>query len=164
VLADQVRRMNLPNLVVVSPDAGFVKPARRYAQHLGSPLAIATKERVGHDERAQVQELIGDVRGRTALIVDDFTISGGTLVEVARHLVAAGAAEVYAMVTHGVLTPGSIERIEASPLKKLLITDTIETQPVTLSPKIEVVSVAPLLAETIRRIHTRESISSMFPD
>lgn len=164
VLAERVRAMNLPDLVVVSPDAGFVKPARRYAQHLGTSLAIATKERAAHDERAQVQELIGDVAGRTALIVDDFTISGGTLVEVARHLLAAGAVKVYAMVTHGVLAPGSIERIEASPLEKLLITDTIETQPVTLSERIEVVSVAPLLAEAVRRIHTRESISGMFPE
>lgn len=162
VLVERVRQLALPDLVVVSPDAGFVKAARRYAAALGAPLALANKERPGHDERAAVHEIIGDVAGRTALIVDDFTISGGTLAEVARRLSEAGAREVYAMVTHGVLTPGSMERIAASPLKRLLITDTIETQPVTLSPQIEVVSVAPLLAEAIRRIGGRESVSEMF--
>lgn len=163
ILCERVRQMDLPNLVVVSPDAGFVKAARRYASALGTSLAIANKERVGHDEHAEVLEVIGSVAGKTALIVDDFTISGGTLTEVARHLVDAGAVEVYAMVTHGVLAPGSIERIDRSLLKKLLITDSIETQPVQFSEKIEVVSAAPLFAEAIRRIHTRESISGMFP-
>lgn len=162
-LVNRINALNLPNLVVVSPDAGFVKAARRYAHVLGASLAIANKERPTHDEQAEVLEIIGEVAGKTALIVDDFTISGGTLSEVARRVIAAGASEVYAMVSHGVLTPGSIERIEASPLKRLFITDTIETQPVTLSPKIEVVSIAPLLAEAIRRIHTRESVSGMFP-
>lgn len=162
VLVERVRELGLPDLVVVSPDAGFVKAARRYAAALGAPLAVATKERPAHDERAEVHEIIGDVAGRTALIVDDFTISGGTLAEVARRLAEVGAREVYAMVTHGVLTPGSVERISASPLRRLLITDTIETQPVTLSDRIEVVSVAPLLAEAIRRIDSRESVSEMF--
>ena len=163
VLVERITQLNLPNLVVVSPDAGFVKPARRYAHAFGASLAIANKERIAHDEHAEVLEIIGNVSGKTALIVDDFTTSGGTLAEVARRLVARGAREVYAMVSHGVLTPGSIERIEASPLRRLFITDTIETMPVTLTPKIEVVSVAPLFAEAIRRIHTHESVSGMFP-
>ena len=152
VLCDHVRSLNLPNLVVVSPDAGFVKAARRYAAYLGASLAIANKERPDHSEHAEVLEIIGDVAGKTALIVDDFTISGGTLAEVARRLSEAGALEVYAMVTHGVFTPSSIERIDNSPLKKLFFTDTIETQPVQFSPKMEVVSVASLFAEAIRRI------------
>ncbi|MFV9505543.1 MAG: ribose-phosphate diphosphokinase [Oscillochloridaceae bacterium umkhey_bin13] len=162
-LVDRIKALNLPNLVVVSPDAGFVKAARRYAHALGASLAIANKERPAHDEQAEVLEIIGEVAGKTALIIDDFTISGGTLSEVAGRVISAGANEVYAMVSHGVLTLGSTERIEASPLKRLFITDTIETQPVTLSPKIEVVSIAPLLAEAIRRIHTHESVSGMFP-
>jgi len=162
-LCDHVRSMSLPNLVVVSPDAGFVKAARRYAASLGASLAIANKERPDHSEHAEVLEIIGDVGGKTALIVDDFTITGGTLAEVARRLMEAGALEVYAMVTHGVFTPSSIEKIDRSPLKKLFFTDTIETQPVQLSPKMEVVSVASLFAEAIRRIYTHESISGMFP-
>lgn len=164
VLVQRIEQLALPNLVVVSPDAGFVKAARRYTRALGATLAIANKERPAHDEHAEVLEIIGDVAGKTALIVDDFTSSGGTLAEVARRLVDRGARDVYAMVSHGVLTPGSVERIDASPLRRLFITDTIETQPVALSERIEVVSVAPLLAEAIRRIHTRESVSGMFPD
>lgn len=163
VLVDRIGDLGLDDLVVVSPDAGFVKAARRYSLALGTSLAIANKERAAHDEHAEVLEIIGDVAGKTALIVDDFTITAGTLVEVARRLVDRGAVAVYAMVSHGVLTPGSVEKIEASPLRRLFITDSIETQPVRLSPKIEVVSVAPLFAEAIRRIHTRESVSDMFP-
>ncbi len=163
VLVERVKQLDLPSLVVVSPDAGFVKAARRYARALGASLAFANKERADHDEQAEVLEVIGDVAGKTALIVDDFTISGGTLVEAANRLLEAGASDVYAMVTHGVLTPGSVERIDASPLKRLFITDSIENQPVSLSAKVEVVSVAPLFAEAIRRIHTRESVSGMFP-
>ncbi len=163
ILCDHIRSLNLPNLVVVSPDAGFVKAARRYSSYLGASLAIANKERPDHTENAEVLEIIGNVEGKTALIVDDFTISGGTLAEVARRLIEAGAVEVYAMVTHGVFTPGSVEKIEASPLKKLFFTDTIETHPVELSPKMEVVSVSSLLAEAIKRIYTHESISGMFP-
>ncbi len=163
VLCDHVYRMDLPNLVVVSPDAGFVKAARRYAAYLGASLAIANKERPDHSEQAEVLEIIGDVAGKTAVIVDDFTISGGTLAQVASRLVEAGALDVYAMVTHGVFTPSAVDKIDGSPLKKLFYTDTIETQPVQLSPKMEVVSVAPLLAEAIRRIYTHEFVSGMFP-
>jgi ribose-phosphate pyrophosphokinase len=104
------------------------------------------------------------VAGRTAVLVDDFTISAGTLVSAAEQLAARGASDVYAMVSHGVLTPGSVERIDASPIRKLIITDSVENQPVALSAKIEVVSVAPLFAEAISSIHYRKSISVMFPD
>lgn len=162
-LVERIEALGLGDLVVVSPDAGFVKAARRYGNALRAPLAIANKERHAHDEHAEVLEIIGDVAGKTALIVDDFTITGGTLAEVAHRLMDRGAVEVYAMVSHGVLTPGSLERLEASPLRRLFITDSIETQPVRPSPKVEVVSVAPLFAEAIRRIHTRESVSGMFP-
>jgi ribose-phosphate pyrophosphokinase len=163
VLGDAIRRLHLPDLVVVSPDSGFVKKARHYASYLGATLAIADKERVGHDEQAHVLEIIGEVRGRTALIVDDFTISGGTLISVAEQLIERGATAVYAAITHGVFAPGSMERIMASPIQRLLVTDTVETQPTPPCAKIEVVSVAPLFGEAIRRIHNRESISVLFP-
>src|SRR5690606_38165010 len=94
VLCDRVREMRLENLIVVSPDLGFAKKARRYAHYLGTSLAIGDKERVAHDEQAEVHEIIGDVRGKTALIVDDFTISAGTLVEVAEKLLERGATTV----------------------------------------------------------------------
>ena len=162
VLCDAVRRLKLPELVVVSPDTGFARKARQYASCLGVSLAIADKERVAHDEHAEVLEIIGHVKGQTALIVDDFTISGGTLVEVAHELMKRGAQSVLAAVTHGVFSKGAMAQIEASPISRLLITDTVETQPEPLCGKVEVVSIAPLLGEAIRRIHNRESISVLF--
>jgi len=163
VLCEEIARKQLPDLVVVSPDTGFAKQARKYASFLGTTLAIADKQRKAHDERAEILEIIGEVRGKTALIVDDFTISAGTLADAAEKLLERGATAVYAAVSHGVFSPGSMERLERSPIKGLLVTDSIETQPVTLSPKVQVVSVAPLFGEAIRRIHQRESISGLFP-
>jgi ribose-phosphate pyrophosphokinase len=163
-LCEYIQQQQLQNMIVVSPDAGFTKQARKYATFLGTSVAIANKERPSHDEQAEVLEIIGDVKGKTALIVDDFTISGGTLAAVSTKLIERGAQEVHAMVTHGVLAEGSVERLAASPLKKLIITDTVENQPVEFSDKIEIVSVAHLFGEAIRRIHYRESISAMlFP-
>jgi len=164
ILCEAIRNRKLEDLIVVSPDTGFVKSARRYATQLGCSIAIATKERKDHDERAEVMELIGSVEGKTALIVDDFTISAGTLAEAAGVLIEKGAKSVLAAVTHGVFAEGSMERIEQSPIERLFVTDTIETQPVELCDKVEVVSVAPLFGEAIRRIHRRESISVLFPD
>ncbi|HEX4203388.1 MAG TPA: ribose-phosphate pyrophosphokinase [Ktedonobacteraceae bacterium] len=161
-LCKRIQALNLQNMVVVSPDVGFAKQARRYASCLGVSIALADKERVAHDEHAVVLDIIGDVRDKSAIIVDDFTISAGTLASVAESLIERGAREVYAAVTHGVLATGSIERIHNSPLKQLFITDTVEGQPVELSDKIEIVSVAPLFGEAIKRIHNRESISEMF--
>ena len=111
-----------------------------------------------------IHDLCQDVKDKTAVVVDDFTISGGTLADVSVKLVERGAKQVYAMVAHGVFTEGSIERIDASPIEQLLITDTVENHPVQLSDRIEVVSVAPLFGEAIKRIHNRESISAMFPE
>ncbi|GAA0333402.1 ribose-phosphate pyrophosphokinase [Actinoallomurus spadix] len=150
------------DLVVVSPDAGFAKQARKYARRLGAPLAIADKERVDHSETARVVDLIGDVRGRDAVIVDDFTITAGTLTEVAESVMEHGARSVRAAVTHGVFTGKSMERLDSSPISRLYVTDTVENQPVRLSPKVQKVSVAPLFAEAITRIHRRESISVLF--
>jgi len=164
VLCEAVRKRQPSDLIVVSPDTGFVKSARRYATQLGCSIAIATKERKGHDEKAELMELIGSVEGKTALIVDDFTISAGTLAEAAKVLVDHGAKSVLAAVTHGVFTEGSMERIEQSAIERLFVTDTIETAPVEFCDKLEIVSVAPLFGEAIRRIHQRESISVLFPD
>jgi ribose-phosphate pyrophosphokinase len=110
-----------------------------------------------------ISGIIGDVRGFSALIVDDFTVSGGTLCKVAERLVEAGAKSVCAAVTHGVFTEECMTCVDASPLRKLFTTDTVESSPVKMSRKVKVVSVAPLFAEAIRRIHTRQSISVLFP-
>ncbi len=122
-------------MVIVSPDVGFAKQARRYASFLGTSIAIADKERMAHDEKAKILQIIGDVRGKTAIVVDDFTISGGTLASVSIELMKQGAIEVYAAVTHGVLAGNAIERIDRSPLKRLFITDTVENQPVEFQTK-----------------------------
>jgi ribose-phosphate pyrophosphokinase len=111
-----------------------------------------------------VLDLIGDVADRTAVIVDDFTISAGTLSEAAELLITRGARRVIAAVSHGVFARGSMERLDQSPIERLITTDSVETQPVELSPRVKVVSVAPLFAEAIRRIHSREGISVLFPD
>ncbi len=162
VICEHVMGREFDDLVVVSPDMGFAKQARKYAKHLDASVAIAEKERLNHDESARTVELIGDVDGKTALIVDDFTISGGTLSSVADELVERGASAVYAAVTHAVLTPEGVRRIESSAIRELIVTDTVETLPDGLSDSITVLSVAPLLGEAIRRIHNRESISVLF--
>jgi ribose-phosphate pyrophosphokinase len=163
-LCTAIAELNLRDPVVVSPDAGFAKRARRFAQRLGAPLAIADKVREGHGQTSEVVEIIGEVADRDAVVVDDFTISAGTLVEAAEQLVARGARSVTAVVTHGVFAEGSMERVDRSPIQRLIATDSIETQPVELSEKVVVVSVAPLFAEAITRIHRRQSISVLFQD
>jgi ribose-phosphate pyrophosphokinase len=162
VLSQAVRAKHLQDLVVVSPDAGFAKKARLYATALGCSLAIADKERVKHDEKAEVLEIIGAVSGKTALVVDDVTISAGTLCAVAEALIARGALGVHAAVSHGVFAGEAMEQIQRSPILSLLVTDSVESQPQPLGSKIEVVPVAPLFGEAIRRIHNRESISVLF--
>lgn len=163
-VADGIRALDLPDPVVVSPDAGYAKMARRYASRLGTGFALVDKARPGHEESVEVTDLIGDVSGRDAVIVDDFIASGGTLVEAAEKLVERGARSVWAAATHGLFSGDAPERLAASPIERVVITDTVETQPQPLGPKIEVVSVAPLFAEAIRRIHARESVSVLFAD
>jgi ribose-phosphate pyrophosphokinase len=135
-----------------------------FASRLGAPLAIADKIRSNHGERATVVDVIGEVAGRNVVLVDDFTISAGTLVEAAEQLVDRGARSIVAAVTHGVFAEGSMRRLDASPIRRLITTDTVETQPEPFSSKVRVVSVAPLFAEAIRRIHHRQSISVLFRD
>ncbi len=161
-LCDAARELAQSGLVVVSPDVGFAKKARQYARRLGAPLAIADKQRTDHGGGMVIGDIIGSVEGRTAVIVDDFAVSGGTLVKVAQKLIERGATNVLAAITHGVFTQECKARVDASPITRLLVTDTVEGQPVTLSPKVQTVSLAPLLAEAIRRIHTRQSISVLF--
>jgi ribose-phosphate pyrophosphokinase len=162
VLCDAIAAKGLSDLVVVAPDAGFAKKARQWSERLRAPLAIADKRRVDHSESAEIMDLIGSVEGRTALIVDDFTISAGTLVDASRILVERGAAAVYAVVSHGLLTASAVERLDASPIQRLFMTDSVETQPAGRSEKVEVVSVAGLFGEAIRRIAHRESVSVLF--
>jgi ribose-phosphate pyrophosphokinase len=162
VLCDAIKMKGLEDIVVVAPDAGAVKRARRWAHRLNASTAIADKRRVDHTETAEVVELIGSVAGQTALVVDDFTISANTLVSAAEVLVDRGAKTVYAAVTHGLLTAAAVDRLNASPIVQLLMTNSVETQPIEMPPKVEVISVARLFAEAIHRIAQRESISVLF--
>lgn len=162
-LCERFKQFGIDNLVVVSPDTGFADEARQFADYLKTDVAIGDKVRPNHDERAEILNVIGNVEGKNAVIVDDFVISGGTLTKIAAKLKERGARRVFAMVTHGVFTSGSMEALNASPIETLLITDTVEGHPVGLSDKIEVVSVASYFAEAIRRIHHKLSISEMFP-
>jgi ribose-phosphate pyrophosphokinase len=162
VLCDAIAAKGLTDMVVVAPDAGFAKKARQWSERLDAPLAIADKRRVDHSESAEIIDLIGSVEGRTALIVDDFTISAGTLVDASRVLMERGAKSVYAVVSHGLLTESAMARLDASPIQRLFMTDSVETQPAALSEKVEVISVAGLFGEAIRRIAHRESVSVLF--
>lgn len=151
------------DIVVVAPDTGFAEEARQFARYLHVPVAIGVKHRLGHDEKSMVLDVMGDVEGKTALIVDDFVISGSTLIEAARDLVEKGAVRVMAAVTHGVFSPGSMAKLNNSPLERVYVTDTVENRPEPLIDKVKVVSVAACFGEAIRRISRRESVSAMFP-
>jgi ribose-phosphate pyrophosphokinase len=162
VMVDYFRKKQIPDLVVASPDVGFAKQAYKFADMIRAPRAIGNKTRQDHNERAEVLDIIGDVHGKNVLIVDDFTISGGTLIEMAKACKDHGARDIYACVSHGVLTKGSAPRIGASPIKEMVMTDTIGYRYEPLAPNIKVVSVAPLFADAILSIHRRESVSRLF--
>lgn len=162
ILCEAIAAKAHERLVVVSPDAGFAKKARAYAERLRSPLAIADKRRVDHSESAEVTELMGEVDGRTALIVDDFTISAGTLIDAARVLKERGATTVLAAVSQALLNDAAVARIDASEIERLYVTDAVPLQATAPSDRIEVVPLAGLFGEAIRRISRRESISVLF--
>ena len=164
VLCDHIRTLNIPNLIICSPDVGFAKPASAFANLLGVPVVIGNKQRKDHSERAQVLEVIGSVDGCNVLMVDDFTITGGSLVSMAEVLKARGAQDIYAAVSHGVLSAGAVTVIEQSPIRRMFMTDTIEPAAEPHNSKIETISVAPLFAQAIRSIHDRTSVSMLFPD
>jgi ribose-phosphate pyrophosphokinase len=162
MVRDIKERFDLANLMVVSPDVGGVVRARGLAKRLNTPLAIIDKrrERAGESE---VMNVIGDCAGYTCILIDDIVDSGGTLVNAADALIANGAKEVYAYISHGVLSGGAAARIAGSRLKELVITDSIlPTEAVTKAANIRTLSIAPLIAEAISRTASEESVSSLF--
>ena len=164
VICEHVKTLGIENLVVCSPDTGFAKDASKFASLLGTPVVIGNKMRVDHTESARVLEVIGDVKGQNVLLVDDFTITGGSLIKMADVLKDRGAKEIYAAVSHGVLTEGAAAKIAQSAIRQMFITDTIEFRADPLPGNMSVVSVAPLFAQAIRSIHDRTSVSMLFPD
>jgi len=162
VIIDYVLQLNLPDLVVVSPDAGGVERARAYAKRLDASLAIVDKRR-DQPNVAEVHNVIGDVSGMTALVVDDMVDTAGTLTKVVEALKAAGAREVLASCSHPVLSGHAIERIEKSSLAKLITTDSIPLGPEKLvNGRIVVLSIAGLLSRAIKNIHEETSVTSLF--
>ncbi len=159
VFIDYFRALNLTNLVVVAPDVGAIKMARAYAKRLDADLAVIDKRRPRQNE-AQVMNIIGEVEGRNVLIMDDICDTAGTLTSAADALRDAGALEIMAACTHPLLSGPAYERIEASALSRLVVTDSIPLQ--RSSDRIEVVSVAGIFADAIRRIYTDESVSTLF--
>lgn len=150
------------NVVMVSPDAGGVERTRAFAKRLNAHLAIIDKRRERANE-CQAMNVIGDVKGKTAVLLDDMVDTAGTLCSAADMLMEAGALEVHACCSHGVLSGPAIERIENSQIKKLLVTDSIPLRGAALNcGKIQVLSVAELLGEAMKRIHSEDSVSSLF--
>ncbi len=162
VLLDYLAKKQLPDIVVVSPDVGGVARARAFAKKLNdAPLAIIDKRRQAHNI-AEVMNVIGDVRGKTAVLVDDMIDTAGTITEGAKLLREQGARQVYACATHAVFSPPAIERLSSGVLEEVIVTNTIPVEPENRFPQLTVLSVANLLGETIWRIHEDSSVSSMF--
>ena len=162
VLVKYIKELNLENLMVISPDAGGVERARAFAKRLGVSLAIIDKRREVANE-AKAMHLIGDVKGKVAFIVDDMIDTAGTLLEATKALLREGAKEVHACCSHPVFSGPAAQRISESAIKSIVTTDTIPLpEGLTDSPKIKILSVAPLLGEAILRIHREESVSSLF--
>lgn len=164
LLCQYIKSMKLEDLVVASPDSGFVKDCRKYASYLGSSVAIGEKTRRDHNEKAEVLEIIGEIKGKNVLIVDDLSISGGTLVSMAKGLKERGAKRIFACLSHLLLNKEAIKKVEDSPIELLIGTDSVDNGWVLESEICKVVSAAPLFAEAVRRIHYRESVSPLFTD
>jgi len=163
ILCDYLRQSrDLSNYVLVAGDVGESKEVEHYATRLNLPIAIVDKRRDGDDETARATDLIGDVKGKVALIVDDEVASGGTLLEAARVVLERGAVAVEACVVHPVLSGRAVERLQASPIRQLIVTDTIPLTPPKRIERIHVRSVAGLLAEAIQAIHDGSSVSRLF--
>ena len=162
IFVDYIKKLKSnKNLVVVSPDVGGIKTARAYAKRLKCSLAIVDKRRV-NDREAEVMHIMGDVKKKIALVVDDMVATAGSLVEAVEAIRGEGALDVYSAITHPVLCGPAIERIRRSEMKELIVTDTIPIPKEKMLNKITVLSVAPLLGEAINRIHNEESVSVLF--
>ncbi len=153
---------NLKDIVVVATDAGSSKKAYKYSEFFNCPLALIDKRREANNDHAIASNIIGDVEGKTALIFDDEVSTAGTLTEAARILAEHGTKEIYAGATHGVLVGPAVERIKNSPIKELVITNTIPLEPEKQIDKIKIVSIAPLFAEAIKRINEEKPLGDLF--
>jgi len=162
VLARHFRRQGLKNTVVVSPDLGHAKEASHFARSLGLPVAAGSKKRVS-DDRVVIDKLVGDVDGKNVIVLDDEIANGSTIVEVLRKLRELRVKRIAVACTHGLFTGKAIARLASQPdIAEIVTTDTVPVPPEKRLPNMKVLSIAPLLAEAIRRIHVGESVSVLF--
>jgi len=161
IICAHIKSKQLDDIVVVS-ELGFAKKARNFAELLAAPLAIVEKRRLGNEDRTEVMNIIGEVGGKTAVIIDDEVDTAGSLMEAVGALQAAGARAIYSCATHGVFSGSALERIAESPITEIIVTDTIPLPPEADDPRITVLSVAPLFGEAIKRIHRGESVGALF--
>ncbi len=162
ILSDYYKKRKINDLVVVAADFGISRRARDVAARLNAPLAIIEQRRVGNVDKKEALNVVGEVEGKTALIVDDEVTTGATLINVVATILERGAKEVYACATHPVFSGPAIQRIAASPIKEVTVTDTVPVNGDKKLDKITVLPIAPLLGEAIHRIHTGLSIGAMF--
>lgn len=162
LLCEYVKSLNIDDLVVVSPDAGFAKQARKYGSYLDRPVAIGDKARKSHNEKAELLEIIGKVEGKNVLIVDDFSISGRTIVNLAKVLKKRKAKRIIASLSHVLLNDKGMKRLEKSAVELLICTDSVYNKHILNNPMVKILSVAPLFAEAITRINSRVSVSTLF--
>jgi ribose-phosphate pyrophosphokinase len=161
ILSRYIQAKELQDVVVVS-ELGFAKRARNFAEILQAPLAIVEKRRLGNEDKTELMNVIGEVAGKTAVIIDDEIDTAGSLIEAVNALVAEGAREVYSCATHGVFSGSALERISGSALREVIVTDTIPLPDAAPEGLITVLSVAPLFGEAIKRIHRGESVGALF--
>ena len=154
---------NIKDLAIVAPDIGAMKMARAYSDYLGAPLAVVDKRRPTQNV-SEVLNIIGEVKDRNILMVDDMVDTGGSLALAAEALKGRGAKDIYACCTHGVLSGNAIEKIEKSPIREFVLTDTLPMRQGVKSKKIQILTASELIGESIRRIYNEESISSLFID
>lgn len=165
VFIDYFHQLKLKNCIVVSPDAGRVNRVRAFARRLGKdiPIAIIDKRRTGPNQ-SMVVNVIGEVQGKNAIIYDDMIDTGGTIIDAAEALVNKGVKDIYVCAVHGLFSRDAIPRLNKSPIKKLAITNTVKIAREKMIEKLDILSIAELLAEAIKRIHNNESISSLFKE
>ena len=162
ILQKYFKEKNLKDMVIVATDAGSSKKAYKYSEYFGCPIALIDKRRAGNDDRAIATTVIGDVENKEAIIFDDEVDTAGSLIETAKILERFHAKEIYAGCTHGVLSADAVQRIEASPIKELVITNTIPLPEEKQSDKIKVLTIAPLFAEAIRRLNEARPLGELF--
>ncbi|MCY3935289.1 MAG: ribose-phosphate pyrophosphokinase [Chloroflexi bacterium] len=162
LLCDYVKAQQYPNLVVVATDLGFAKKTRNWAESLNTPMAIVEKRRIDNADQPHALSIIGDVRGKNVLLVDDELVTGGSVASAVHTVREHGARDIYLAFTHPVFAPGSMQRLADLEIKEIITTNTLEVAPERLLPNMTVLSIAPLLGEVIRRSHEGRSVGELF--